>query len=60
MAGGALRWGVGLCTGSLRHQARGARAAFRGAGMVAGAFGVVYVAYARDRRRWRLRYRTGS
>ncbi|MGY1779066.1 glycosyltransferase family 2 protein [Geodermatophilus sp. SYSU D01036] len=62
VGGGGLRWALGLSVGSLRHQARGARAAFRGAGMVAGAFGVVHEAYARDGRRWRLRLlsRAGS
>jgi hypothetical protein len=52
LGGGAARWTWGLATRSLRHQARGARALLRGAGMVGGAFGLVYQEYARDGRRW--------
>ncbi|WP_271176079.1 glycosyltransferase family 2 protein [Leifsonia poae] len=44
---GALRWAFGMITRSLRHQARGARAVWRGGGMVSGAAGVVYQEYAR-------------
>lgn len=54
IGGGVARWCWGLARGSLRHRARGLRAAMRGAGMVAGAFGVVYEEYARDGRRWRI------
>ena len=54
IGGGAARWGWGAVRGSLRHQARGARAVLRGAGMVGGALGVVYEEYARSGRRWRL------
>lgn len=45
--GGAVRWAGGFVTRSLRHQARGARAVWRGGGMVQGALGVVYQEYAR-------------
>jgi hypothetical protein len=54
VAGGAARWAFGLVSGSRRHQARGLRAALRGAGLVGGAFGVVYQEYARAGRRWRV------
>jgi hypothetical protein len=54
VAGGTLRWAFGLVCRSLRHQARGLRAACRGAGMVGGALGVVYQEYARSGRRWSL------
>src|SRR4051812_36680523 len=54
IAGGALRWAAGGVLRSDRHRARGLRAVLRGAGMVGGACGVVYVEYARDGRRWRL------
>lgn len=54
LAGGAARWVLGLLSGSARHQARGLRAALRGAGLVGGALGVVYHEYARDGHRWRL------
>ncbi|WP_431278370.1 glycosyltransferase family 2 protein [Leifsonia poae] len=47
IVGGALRWAFGMLTRSLRHQARGARAMWRGGGMVQGAAGVVYQEYAR-------------
>lgn len=46
--GGGVRYLAGVATGRLRHQARGLRTAYRGAGMLAGAFGVVYQEYARD------------
>lgn len=46
--GGVARYLLGLLTGRLRHQARGLRTAYRGAGMLAGAFGVIYQEYARD------------
>ncbi|MGY1639794.1 glycosyltransferase family 2 protein [Geodermatophilus sp. SYSU D00703] len=58
VAGGAARWALGWAAGSLRHQARGLRAVFRGAGMIGGALGVVYEEYARSGRRWRLAGRT--
>jgi succinoglycan biosynthesis protein ExoM len=54
VAGGAARWAFGQVTGSARHQARGLRAALRGAGLVGGAFGVMYQEYARDGRRWQV------
>jgi succinoglycan biosynthesis protein ExoM len=54
VAAGAARWVYGLLRGSLRHRARGLRAVLRGAGMVAGACGVVFEEYARSGRRWRL------
>ncbi|MCW2742166.1 MAG: hypothetical protein JWR45_2588 [Blastococcus sp.] len=54
LAGGTLRWTWGLLCRSPRHQARGLRAASRGAGMVGGALGVVYQEYARSGRRWSL------
>lgn len=54
IAGGAARWAWGVTGRSLRHRARGLRAVFRGAGMIAGALGVVYVEYARSGRHWRL------
>jgi glycosyltransferase involved in cell wall biosynthesis len=45
--GGGGRYVVGLILQSNRHEARGLRAALRGLGMVAGAFGVTYQEYAR-------------
>ncbi|WP_409329159.1 glycosyltransferase family 2 protein [Trujillonella humicola] len=54
IGGGGARWGLGVLTRSLTHQARGARAVLRGLGMVGGGLGVVYEEYARDGRRWRL------
>jgi succinoglycan biosynthesis protein ExoM len=54
VAGGVARWAFGQVTGSARHQARGLRAALRGAGLVGGAFGVIYQEYARNGRRWRV------
>ena len=56
-AGGA-RYVVGVVMGSLTHQARGLRTTARGAGMLAGAFGLAYLEYARPdggRRRLPLR-----
>lgn len=44
---GLGRFAVGLLLRSDRHQARGLRMAFRGAGFVSGAFGLVYAEYAR-------------
>jgi succinoglycan biosynthesis protein ExoM len=49
--GGLLREAVGVLTRSLPHRAHGRRTLARGAGMLAGAFGGVYVEYARDGRR---------
>lgn len=43
---GFVRWMGGRVTGSLRHQARGQRGVYRGAGMAVGALGVVYQEYA--------------
>ena len=48
IVGGAARWLLGLVTFKLRHQARGARAVFRGAGIASGAFGVRFIEYARE------------
>jgi len=45
--GGSARYGFGVLTGSLRHQARGLRTAHRGLGIAAGAAGVVVREYAR-------------
>lgn len=47
IVGGGARWAFGILTRSLRHQARGARAVWRGGGMVSGAAGMVYQEYAR-------------
>ncbi|MBS1837638.1 MAG: glycosyltransferase family 2 protein [Actinobacteria bacterium] len=47
VVGGLLRSAAGTVLRSPEHQARGLRAAARGAGMVAGAFGAVYQEYAR-------------
>lgn len=47
IGGGCARGIFGVATGSLRHEARGLRAVFRGAGMVAGAWGFTYQEYAR-------------
>lgn len=52
--GGAMRWLWGGVSRSLEHRARGLRAVCRGAGMVGGALGLVYVEYARSGRRWRF------
>jgi glycosyltransferase involved in cell wall biosynthesis len=55
VAGGGLRWALGLLTRSDRHEARGLRTLLRGAGMVSGVVGLMYLEYARpgDRRlRW--------
>ncbi|KGJ71971.1 hypothetical protein GY21_18555 [Cryobacterium roopkundense] len=49
MIGGGGRYVLGVLTRSLRHQARGLRAACRGTGMVSGAFGVVYEEYGRTK-----------
>lgn len=50
VAGGAMRWVFGVVTRRDRHEARGLRTAFRGAGILAGALGIVYREYARDER----------
>jgi hypothetical protein len=55
---GGTRYLVGVLIRSLKHQARGLRTAARGAGMMAGAFGLAYQEYARSdggRRRLLLR-----
>jgi glycosyltransferase involved in cell wall biosynthesis len=44
---GACRYALGMITGSARHQARGLRTAYRGLGLVAGAWGSRYREYAR-------------
>jgi len=54
VAAGAAHWTWGLLSRSLRHRARGLRGVLRGAGMVAGACGLVFEEYARSGRRWRL------
>jgi hypothetical protein len=59
VAAGVARWCWGLLVRSLRHRARGLRAACRGAGMVGGACGLAFVEYARDGRRWR-RWKAGA
>jgi glycosyltransferase involved in cell wall biosynthesis len=46
--GGATRFLLGYVMRSLRHQARGLRVVYRGAGMISGARGVVFQEYARD------------
>ncbi|WP_298459552.1 glycosyltransferase family 2 protein [uncultured Cellulomonas sp.] len=48
--GGAARYVLGVATRSLTHQARGARTAARGAGVLAGLTGAVYAEYRRDPR----------
>lgn len=47
LAGGLIRWGGGRLARSSRHEAAGLRTAARGAGMLSGAFGVVYHEYRR-------------
>lgn len=47
-AGGAVRCAAGTLTRSEVHQARGARTAARGAGMLTGAFGYIYSEYKRS------------
>jgi glycosyltransferase involved in cell wall biosynthesis len=47
VVGGVARVALGLLTRSVRHQARGSRAAYRGIGMLWGALGGVYQEYAR-------------
>jgi hypothetical protein len=44
---GLGRFAFGLLVRSDRHQARGLRMAFRGAGFISGALGLVYAEYAR-------------
>ena len=48
LVGGLGRWALGRVLGSLGHQARGLRTAARGAGMLAGAFGIAYQEYRRS------------
>lgn len=48
IVGGAARQALGRVTGDDMHDARGRRAVWRGAGMVAGALGLVYQEYARQ------------
>jgi succinoglycan biosynthesis protein ExoM len=48
VVGGVARWGLGVLTRSDRHQARGLRAALRGAGMLGAVCGVAYEEYARS------------
>ena len=50
---GGLRVLYGLVRRNLRHQARGARAVWRGAGMITSALGLAFHEYARDGRRLR-------
>jgi len=47
LVGGLVRWAVGTVLRSTRHQAHGLRTAARGAGMLAGTAGHVYVEYRR-------------
>ena len=47
---GGGRWCVGVLTGSLSHRARGLRTLVRGQGLLAGAFGGVYLEYGRSPR----------
>jgi len=47
VAGGYVRYGLGVATGSLRHQARGLRTAYRGAGIATGGIGHAMQEYAR-------------
>jgi len=47
VAGGGARAAWGVLTRSARHRARGVRSAVRGAGMLTGAFGIVYAEYVR-------------
>lgn len=48
---GSGRVALGVVSGSLHHRARGARTAYRGAGMIAGAVGYAHDEYGRRRRR---------
>lgn len=48
IAGGLARWLAGVVSGSLEHQARGARTATRGLGVLLGACGYEYQAYRRS------------
>jgi glycosyltransferase involved in cell wall biosynthesis len=56
MCGGSLRFVAGMIMASHRHQARGLRTAYRGAGMLAGAVGFAYLEYAREGR-WQTWFR---
>ncbi|WP_116449778.1 glycosyltransferase family 2 protein [Blastococcus litoris] len=47
LLGGGLRWSLGVLTARPAHRARGLRTAARGAGMLTGAFGLVYQEYRR-------------
>jgi len=47
VVGGTIRYGIGVLVSSDRHQARGLRAAYRGAGMMSGAVGTVIQEYSR-------------
>lgn len=47
LAGGSLKWSLGVLTDSLERRARGLRTIMRGAGMLAGAWGSAYHEYAR-------------
>ncbi|WP_460798508.1 glycosyltransferase family 2 protein [Microbacterium sp. GXF0217] len=49
IVGGGGRWAVGALSGSVRHRARGLRAAYRGAGMIAGTVGYAHDEYGRRR-----------
>jgi hypothetical protein len=50
LAAGAARWLLGALTGSVVHRARGLKTAARGAGMLAGVTGTVYLEYGRGAR----------
>jgi glycosyltransferase involved in cell wall biosynthesis len=63
LVGGMARWSWGRLLGRTGHQARGLRTAARGAGMLTGAFGMVYSEYLRGTgasRRRRLTPRRGA
>jgi hypothetical protein len=47
IVGGGVRFLLGAALRSTTHRARGLRAVYRGAGMIAGASGVIYQEYAR-------------
>jgi glycosyltransferase involved in cell wall biosynthesis len=51
VVGGAGQFLLGWASRRSRHQARGLRTAARGAGMLAGAFGITYAEYRRTERR---------
>lgn len=60
ISAGIPRWLAGLVLNSYRHQARGLRTAYRGAGMIAGSLGIVYQEYSRAPRRRQLQTNEGG